>query len=108
MSGNCSTALRRDCSQLEWMRFKSRSPAETRRYRVICKLSFLYSNRSKGGHTVTFERMVASSERRAYFAATSREVLAWMPRSRMGLPYLHSPNCRYKESSVAARGLPCG
>src|SRR5580704_14751611 len=31
MSGNCSTALRRDCSQLEWMRFRSLSPAETRR-----------------------------------------------------------------------------
>src|ERR1700674_1790860 len=108
MSGNCSTARRRDCSQLEWIRFRSLSPADTLRYRVISRLSFLYSNRSKGGPTVTFERMVASSDRRAYFAATSKEVVGWMPRSRIGRPYLHSPSCKYKESSVAARGFPCG
>src|ERR1700721_1110705 len=99
ISGNCSTARRRDCSQLEWIRFRSLSPAETRRYRVISRLSFLYNNRSKGGPTVTLERMVASRERRAYFAATSREVVDWMPRSRIGRPYLHSPRCKYKESS---------
>src|SRR6202022_3683503 len=108
MSGNCSTARRRDCSQLEWMRFRPRSPAESRGQGLISRLSFLYNNKSKGGPTVTFERMVASRERRAYLAATSREVVAWMPRSRIGRPYLLSPSCRYKESSVAARGFPWG
>src|ERR1035437_8669950 len=31
MSGNCSTARRRDCAQVEWSKVKSLSPAETRR-----------------------------------------------------------------------------
>ena len=48
-----------------------------------------------GGPTVTFERMVESSESKAYLAASSSVVFSnRMPRSRMGRPYFVSPICR--------------
>ena len=62
-----------------------------------------------GGPTVTFERIVESSESSAYFAASSSVVCSKrMPRSRIGRPYFVSPICRYGESSLACSGLPWG
>ena len=47
-----------------------------------------------GGPTVTFDRIVESSDRSAYFAPSSSVVLSKrMPRSRIGRPYLVSPIC---------------
>jgi len=61
-----------------------------------------------GRPTDRLERMVESNEISVHLMACASGVRWLMTRSRMGLPYLDSPICRYGVSGVASMKLPCG
>ena len=92
MSGNSSTALRSECShwildalQVGVLRGEAAVAADA-------QVVGLVDDRSIGGPTVTFERIVESSEIKADLTASSSVVSRnRTPRSRMGRPYLLSP-----------------
>ena len=58
--------------------------------------------------TDRFERSVESIDNSTAFCASTRLVVGFTTRSRIGLPYLCSPICRNGVSSVASMKLPSG